>query len=85
MKPIPLDTVRLAVELPRLVLFREWVTTFTPHIDFVNEEQAAEFIRLVCEIESRAELKTNAEAMRRFHTIIRRTYIAWRDERRRSR
>jgi uncharacterized membrane protein YidH (DUF202 family) len=42
------------------------------------------FIRLVCEIESRAELATNDEAVQRFHTILRRTFLAWRDARHRT-
>lgn len=75
---------QLAGTLPRDRTFREFVSTFTPHIDFVSEEQAAEFIRLVCEIESRRELETNAEAEMRFHVYLRQPYIAWRNERRRA-
>jgi hypothetical protein len=76
-----MNTVQLSAMLPRDARFREWVKTFTPHLDVVTEHQAAQFIRLVCEIESRAELETNKEAERRFHTILRRTFIAWRDAR----
>ncbi|MBR8114456.1 hypothetical protein KDX10_32965 [Burkholderia cenocepacia] len=75
---------QLAGTLPRDLVFREFVSTFTPHIGFVSEEQAAEFIRLVCEVESRAELATNREAARRFHEYLRRPFIAWRNERHRT-
>ncbi|SEK12969.1 hypothetical protein SAMN05192539_10632 [Paraburkholderia diazotrophica] len=80
-----IDTVQLAGMLPHDATFREWVALFTPHIETVTEAQAAQFIRLVCEIESRAELATNREAARRFHTILRRTFVAWRDARHRAR
>jgi hypothetical protein len=78
------STVILAGELPRNIVFREWVTTFTTDTETVSEAQAAMFIRLVCEIESRAELATNDEAVQRFHSILRRTFIAWRDARHRT-
>ncbi|SDE41015.1 hypothetical protein [Paraburkholderia lycopersici] len=71
---------QLAGTLPRDHTFREFVSTFTPHIDFVTEEQAAEFIRLVCEVDSRSELATNQEAAWRFHEYLRKPYIAWRKE-----
>jgi hypothetical protein len=79
-----MNTVQLSAMLPRDARFREWVKTFTPHLDAVNEHQAAQFIRLVCEIESRAELETNKEAERRFHELLRRPFITWRDDRRRT-
>lgn len=78
------NTLMLAVELPRILTFREWVTTFTTDTETVSEAQAAMFIRLVCSIESRRELETNDEAVHRFHSILRRTYIAWRDARHRT-
>jgi hypothetical protein len=79
-----MDALQLAVMLPRNRVFREWVTTFTTDTETVSEEQAVRFVRLVCEIESRTELATNPQAVRRFHTILRRTYIAWRDDPRRT-
>jgi ATP-dependent protease HslVU (ClpYQ) ATPase subunit len=78
------DTAQLAGMLPHNAVFREWVTTFTTLTETVTVEQAAQFIRYVCEVESRAELATNEEAARRFHTILRRTFIAWRDARHRT-
>jgi hypothetical protein len=80
-----MDTVQLASTLPRNVNFREWVTTFTSDTETVSEHQAVQFVRIVCEIESRRELATNPEAERRFHALLRRPYVAWRDGRHRSR
>ncbi|BDD79951.1 hypothetical protein [Burkholderia phage FLC10] len=78
------STVMLAVDLSRNIVFRKWVSTFTPGIDLVTEDQAAMFIRYVCEIESRAELATNDEAVQRFNKILRRYFHAWRDEQHRN-
>lgn len=71
--------------LPKNPLFREFVTTFTDFPDLATEDEAAMFIRYVCEIESRRELDTNKRAAWRFHEILRRTFIAWNKERHRSR
>jgi hypothetical protein len=61
-------------------IFRIWVTTFTTLSATVTKEQAAQFIREVCQVESRAELATNKEAAQRFDKIIRKLFVAWRDE-----
>jgi hypothetical protein len=75
-----MNTVQLSAMLPRDARFREFVRAFTT-LDTVTERDAAQFIRYVCEIESRAELETNKEAERRFHEYLRRTFLAWRDGR----
>ncbi|HDR9024798.1 TPA: hypothetical protein QDB09_005405 [Burkholderia vietnamiensis] len=80
------DTAQLAGMLPHNPVFRAWVSTWlTPPEPVATIEEAAQFIRHACNVESRAELATNEEAARRFHTIVRRTFIAWRDTRHRSR
>ncbi|BCB23179.1 hypothetical protein KNT66_gp07 [Burkholderia phage FLC5] len=79
------DTAQLAGMLPHNRAFREWVTTWLTTPELATVDEAAQFIRYVCEVESRAELATNKEAAQRFHTILRRTFIAWRDARHRSR
>ena len=79
-----IDALELAVMLPRNPVFREWVTTFTDDTETVSEDQAVRFVRIVCEIESRAELATNPEAARRFHELLRRNFVAWRDGRHRK-
>jgi hypothetical protein len=80
-----MDTVQLSAMLPRDRVFREWVTTFTTDTDTVTEAQAVQFVRIVCDIESRRELATDPQAERRFHELLRRPFIAWRDQRRRTR
>jgi hypothetical protein len=80
-----MDTVQLSVMLPRNPLFREWVTTFTEDTETVTVDQAEQFVRIVCQVESRRELATNAEAAKRFHSLLRRNYVAWRDDPHRAR
>jgi hypothetical protein len=75
-----MNTVQLSAMLPRDARFRDFVRAFVD-FDDVTELDAAQFIRLVCEIESRRELETNKEAERRFHEYLRRTFVAWRDGR----
>lgn len=74
-------TAQLAGILPRIDSFREWVGTFT-NGQPVTVEIAAAFIREVCQVSSRAELATNPRAERRFHQLLRRPYIDWRDAQR---
>ncbi|WP_249178191.1 hypothetical protein [Burkholderia vietnamiensis] len=76
-----IDTVQLAVRLPRNLRFRKWVTTFTTDTETVSEDQAVRFIRIVCEIESRRELSTNPVAEQRFHELLFAPFVAWRDAR----
>jgi hypothetical protein len=77
-----MNTIQLAGTLPKSLAFREFVTTFTDFPDLATEDEAAMFIRYVCEIESRRELETNKRAEKRFHEILRRTFVAWNNERR---
>jgi hypothetical protein len=79
------DTAQLAGMLSHNPVFRAWVTTWlTPPETPATVEEAAQFIRYVCEVDSRAELATNEEAARRFHELLRRPFIAWRDARHRN-
>lgn len=77
------DTVRMSVSLPRLVTFRQWVTTFTDDTETVSVDQAEQFVRIVCRIQSRSELASDVEAAKLFHSLLRANYVAWRDDSRR--
>jgi hypothetical protein len=79
-----IDTAQLAGMLASDRAFREWVTTWLTTPELATVEEAAQFIRYVCEIKSRAELATNEEAARRFHELLRRPFIAWRNARHRN-
>ncbi|HIH2621677.1 TPA: hypothetical protein ACYLIB_005631 [Burkholderia cenocepacia] len=70
--------LQLAGMLPRDPQFREWVGGFV-NGDPVTVDQAAQFIRIVCKIESRRELATDQRAIDRFHHFLRLPFIDWRD------
>lgn len=72
--------VQLAGMLPRDPKFREWVSQYTVPPQQVTDEQAAQFIREVCQIESRRQLALDAAAEKRFHEYLRRPYAAWRQQ-----
>ncbi|QTD90813.1 hypothetical protein [Burkholderia anthina] len=74
-----MNLVQLAGMLPRDPQFRAWVGTYV-NGDPVSVDEAAQFIRAVCKVESRRELATNMHAADRFHHYIRRLFIEWRDE-----
>lgn len=73
-----LNAFHLACNLTRDQLFREWVGGFV-NGEPVTVDQAAQFIRIVCKVESRRELATDAHAIDRFHHFLRLPFIDWRD------
>ena len=72
--------VQLAGMLPRDPQFREWVSQYTVPPQEVSIDQAAEFIRVVCGIDSRRQLELDAGAANRFHEYLRRPFVAWRSQ-----
>ena len=68
---------RLAGILPRQPQFRAWLEEAARQP--LTQEDAAEFIRIACGVDSRRELDTNGRAADAFHTIVRRPFLAWRD------
>lgn len=70
--------VQLAGMLPRDPQFRAWASEFIP--GHVTVDAAAEFIRLVCQVESRRQLAQDREAEQRFHNLLRKPYVAWKSE-----
>ncbi|MCA8251784.1 hypothetical protein LGM89_00775 [Burkholderia sp. AU31624] len=74
-----MNLIQLAGMLPRDAQFREWVAQWMVPPREVDVDTAAEFIRTVCEITSRRELATDAQAQQRFHQFLRRPFVVWRD------
>jgi hypothetical protein len=72
------SVVQLAGMLPRDPKFREWVSQYTVPPQDVSVDQAAEFIRVVCQIDSRRVLADDGAAEQRFHEYLRRPFVAWR-------
>ncbi|HDR9497608.1 TPA: hypothetical protein QDC06_000810 [Burkholderia cepacia] len=73
------SVLQLAGMLPRDPQFRAWVAQWMVPPRDVDVDTAAEFIRTVCEIDSRRELATDAQAQQRFHQFLRRPFLDWRD------
>jgi hypothetical protein len=75
-----MNTLQLAGSLPRDPQFREWVSQYTvPPID-VTADEAAEFIRVACGVDSRRQLAQDAGAEKAFHDFIRKPYLDWRQQ-----
>jgi hypothetical protein len=74
-----MNTMQLAGALCRNPLFRKWVGLWMVPPREVDVDTAAQFIREVCEIESRKALADNPQAEQRFHNFLRKPYVAWRD------
>ncbi|MFM0638062.1 hypothetical protein PQQ63_15275 [Paraburkholderia metrosideri] len=72
--------LQLAGMLPRDPQFREWVSQYTVPPSEVTVDEAAEFIRIACGVDSRRQLTENAGAADAFHNFIRRPFVAWRDK-----
>lgn len=70
---------RLAGILPTQPQFRAWLEEAARQP--ITAEDAAEFIRIACGVDSRRELDTNAGAADAFHAFVRQPYLAWRDGR----
>lgn len=58
--------------------FRQWMAKGGPSI---NEKRAKEIILGVCGIASRNELDTNPGAAQRFHELVRRPFLEWKEAR----
>ncbi|CAG9259602.1 hypothetical protein BDI4_600066 [Burkholderia diffusa] len=74
-----LNAFHLACNLTRDPQFREWVGGFV-NGDPVSADEAAQFIRVVCKVESRRELATDVHAADRFNHFLRRPFLAWKEE-----
>lgn len=73
-----MNLLQLAGALPRDPQFREWCAQWIAN--GVDEVDAAWHIREVCEVKSRRDLATNPEAAARFHSLIRKPFIEWKEQ-----
>lgn len=62
-------------------LFREWLASIETGYVLRTPEDIASVIRLMCGVESRAELDNNEDAEEKFHRLIRIPYAHWLKER----
>lgn len=79
MSEFRLTIVQMAGMLARDPSFIEWVGQWTVPPRAVSADEAAQFIRHVCKVESRRELLTDREAEARFHNFIRKPFRAWKE------
>jgi len=75
-----MNILQLAGMLPRDPQFREWVGQYTVPPISITTDEAAEFIRVACGIDSRRQLMWNGEAEERFHNFIRKPFFQWRSQ-----
>ncbi|WP_186019920.1 hypothetical protein [Burkholderia gladioli] len=78
-----LSAFHVACSLPRDPEFREWLRIEAERecdiaLPPITPDEATTYIRWVCEITSRNELKNNPKAAHRFETLVRRPFVAWR-------
>lgn len=78
-----MNIVALSGILPRDPLFRAWAASHA-EVEPLTVDQAAEFIRVVCEVSSRRQLDQDADAAERFHQYLRRPFAAWRNQQQQS-
>ena len=74
-----MNILQLAGSLPRDPKFREWAASHA-EVDPLTVDEAAEFIRVVCNVESRRQLATDPHAEERFHQYLRRPFVAWKEK-----
>jgi hypothetical protein len=70
---------RLAGILARTPLFQRWVAEKI-EVCWVSADEAAEYIRIICDVDSRRDIETNAHAAHLFEHEIRRAYFRWREQ-----
>lgn len=74
-----MNLLQLAGSLPRDPQFRAFVGYFMAPPCDVSIDEAAEFIRVACGVDSRRELAQRAGAAERFHNIIRKPFLSWKE------
>ncbi|MCP3709747.1 hypothetical protein M3I54_22650 [Paraburkholderia sp. CNPSo 3274] len=74
-----LTPLQLAGALARRADFHAWVSQYSVPPRAIDADAAAQFIRDACGVQSRRELATNSEAAHRLETLVRRPFIAWRE------
>lgn len=53
---------------------------FQRFLGAVDEAEAAEVVRRVCQVESRGDIDRNPDAQQRFHDLIRKPYLTYQQE-----
>jgi hypothetical protein len=75
-----MNILQLAGSLPRDPQFREFVSQYMVPPREPTVDEAAQFIREACEIESRRQLAEDRAAEQRFHRFIRQQFVTWKEK-----
>lgn len=71
--------LQLAGMLPRDPQFRAFVSQYMVPPREPTVDEAAAFIRVACEIESRKQLVEDRAEEQRFHRFIRQQFVKWKE------
>jgi hypothetical protein len=74
-----MNILQLAGMLPRDPQFREFVSQYMVPAREPTVDEAAAFIRVACQVESRRQLAEDHAAEQRFHQFLRRPFVAWKE------
>lgn len=72
-----MNIVQLAGSLASRADFQAYVSAHSVPPRAINRDDAAQFIREACGVQSRRELATNPEAAHRFEINVRRPFVRW--------
>jgi hypothetical protein len=72
------DLCIMACTFCRYPDFWEYLQAIDPQHEPWTEGSAKEFILAICEINSRSDLDRNEQAELRFHELVRKPFVAWR-------
>lgn len=76
-KPKGGELAKLAGQFCANPRFREWLRSVSPTWDYKTADEAAQWVRNVCCVVSRADLDHNAYAAQQFHDNIRKPFAEW--------
>lgn len=72
------DLCIMACIFCREPLFHRWLQSIQP--GDVSEDIAKQFIVISCQVKSRNDLDRDPAAAERFHNLIRKPYLAWKEQ-----
>ena len=72
------DLCIMACVFCRDQMFHRWLQSIQP--GDVSEDIAKQFIVITCEVTSRNDLDRDPAAAERFHNLIRKPFLAWKEQ-----
>lgn len=75
-----MNILQLAGSLPRDPQFRAFVSQYMVPPREPTVDEAVQFIREACEVQSRRQLVQDRDAEQRFHDLLRKPFVEWREQ-----